>query len=187
MPNLNEQILGYINKYSTEYGIDPQLALDLATAESTLNPKAVGGAGERGLYQIHPKFADWISTTVTGKKAAPNDYFNPDINSRIGIGYLKYLKDQLGERYTPALLLQSYNQGLGYTKKNKYAITDEMKKHPNAIYRKYLAQGQPAKPAQAIAPEQGAVSFARAFSEARSKGLPEFVWKGNRYATKVKS
>lgn len=127
-----------ITKLAEEHDIDPKLALDIAKAESSLNPEAIGKAGEVGLYQIHPKYLNYITKTVTGRTYSKKELMDPALNAKVGIGYMSMLKKQLGENYTPALLIQTYNRGYGYTKKNKYKISEEMKKHPNLIYRGYL-------------------------------------------------
>lgn len=130
-----------ITRIATQMGIDPNFALDIARAESSLNPKAVGKAGEVGLYQIHPKYLNYISKTVTGKTYNREQMMDPAINAAVGIGYLKFLRQDLSSKLgsvSPGLLIQTYNQGPGYTKKHGYKITDEMKKHPNKIYRRYL-------------------------------------------------
>ena len=57
----NTTIQSLINQYAKEAKVDPLLALNIAEAESTLNPKAVGKAGEIGLYQIHPKYLRYIA------------------------------------------------------------------------------------------------------------------------------
>ncbi len=134
-----------ITQVATEEGINPQLALDIAHAESNFNPKAVGKAGEVGLFQIHPKYANWIARQVMGVSFSKQDLMDPQINTKVGVKYLALLQNDLAKKginVTPALLIQTYNQGLGYTQKAKYQITNEMKKHPNKIYRGYLSGGR---------------------------------------------
>lgn len=136
-----DSIEDIIAKVAGNVGIDPALALDLAKAESSLDPTAIGSAGEVGLYQIHPKYLNYITKTVLGRTVSKKEMMDPEMNATIGLGYLKILEAQLGEKATPALLLQTYNQGYGYTKKNNYQISDKMKNHPNEIYRRYLNAG----------------------------------------------
>jgi hypothetical protein len=45
-----------IQKTAARYGIDPALAVAIAQVESNLNHAAVGGLGERGLFQLRPEF-----------------------------------------------------------------------------------------------------------------------------------
>lgn len=133
-----EGIQKTITEMAKVYGIDPKLALDVATAESNLNPKAIGKAGEVGLFQIHPKYLNYITKIVTGKTYSKKDLMDPTLNAKVGVGYLSILKGQLREKYSPALLIQTYNQGYGYTKKHNYQISSDMLKHPNNIYRAYF-------------------------------------------------
>lgn len=41
---------------SISMGFDPNVALSVAMTESTLNPNAIGGIGEVGLFQLRPEF-----------------------------------------------------------------------------------------------------------------------------------
>lgn len=49
-------------------------AIRVARCESRLDPRAVGGAGERGLFQIHPVHFSW---------ADPRRLFEPIYNARV--------------------------------------------------------------------------------------------------------
>lgn len=59
---------------------NPSIALSVAYTESTYNPKAIGGQGEIGLFQVKPQYA-------LGYTRA--QLFNPEINIRVGITRLK--------------------------------------------------------------------------------------------------
>jgi soluble lytic murein transglycosylase-like protein len=79
------------------YGIDPDLALAVATVESSLNPKAIGKLGERGLYQLHVKYF-------------PQATFNIDQNIRIGVSYLAEVKRKCADYPAKAWVL-CFNHG----------------------------------------------------------------------------
>lgn len=53
---LDAGIVDGIQLVAENRGIDPKLALAIATVESSLNPKAIGKHGEVGLFQIHPGY-----------------------------------------------------------------------------------------------------------------------------------
>lgn len=55
LPNVSPvTITDYIATEALIIGVDPQMAIGVAKAESGLNPKAIGDRGtSRGLYQIH--------------------------------------------------------------------------------------------------------------------------------------
>lgn len=104
--NLNPETVGTIvNKIVAEanrQGVDPAIALAMAQMESGFNPNSVGGAGEKGLFQLMPGTAKALGVT---------DGFDIDQNIKGGI---TYLRQQL--RANPGHLnmaLASYNAGPG--------------------------------------------------------------------------
>lgn len=56
-PTIPTVPVGDLETLICSYGWDCATALRVARCESTMNPGAVGGAGERGLFQIHPVHA----------------------------------------------------------------------------------------------------------------------------------
>lgn len=110
------------------YGIDPDLALAVATVESSLNPKAVGKLGERGLYQLHVKYF-------------PQATFNIDQNIRIGVSYLAEVKRKCADYPAKAWVL-CFNHGaykrLKYPLKAAY-YRKVMREMSKLRVRRYLA------------------------------------------------
>jgi soluble lytic murein transglycosylase-like protein len=45
-----------IRASALEQGIDPDLAVAIAIVESQVDPRAIGAAGERGVFQLHPRY-----------------------------------------------------------------------------------------------------------------------------------
>jgi len=82
------------------YGVAPQLALELARRESSLNPSAIGEAGEVGLFQLMP---------ATAAELGVNPW---DVSQNIagGIRYLRQMFDTFGD-WGSALV--AYNAGPG--------------------------------------------------------------------------
>ncbi len=60
VPPLPARVGGSLEDLICSYGWDCARALAVARCESRLDPAAVGGAGERGLFQIHPVHAAWL-------------------------------------------------------------------------------------------------------------------------------
>ena len=50
------EIAKVVWEVAAHYEIDPYLVLAIIEVESSYNPRAVGGAGEYGLMQLHPKY-----------------------------------------------------------------------------------------------------------------------------------
>lgn len=85
---------------ATRQGLEPEIALAVATVESGLNPKAVGRAGEVGLFQLHPRYFRHVSTKQ---------------NIRIGIKQLIYWREHCPTR-EGLEWVNCYNQGARHPK-----------------------------------------------------------------------
>lgn len=90
-----------IRQAANRHGIDPNLALAVARAESNLNQQAVSRAGAIGVFQLMPKTAAWLGV----------DPYNLAENIEGGVKYLA----QLAQSYAGnlRLILGAYNWGPG--------------------------------------------------------------------------
>lgn len=86
---------------ANQVGIDPNLALQVATAESSLNENALSPTGAIGVMQLEP-------LTAAGLGVDPNDVSQ---NILGGVTYLKQLLSQFGGDVSAALA--AYNWGPG--------------------------------------------------------------------------
>jgi hypothetical protein len=89
-----------ITQAALHNGVDPQLALEVAQAESGLNPNAISGAGAIGVMQLEPATA-----AIYGA-----DPYNTAENIDAGVSYLGDLLNQFGDAGTA---LAAYNWGPG--------------------------------------------------------------------------
>jgi soluble lytic murein transglycosylase-like protein len=80
-------------------GLDPRLALEVAIAESNLDPTAVSTAGAIGVFQLMPSTAAMLGVDPT----------NVVQNIQGGIAYLRQMLDQFGGNVAQALA--AYNWG----------------------------------------------------------------------------
>lgn len=90
---------------ASQHKVDPAMAMAIARRESSFMVDAVSPAGARGLMQLMPGTANFITSSRVGTKTL----FEPDKNLAFGIQYLKYLNDKLNEN--PVLVTASYNAG----------------------------------------------------------------------------
>jgi soluble lytic murein transglycosylase-like protein len=81
-------------------GVDPALAIEVATVESGLNQAAVSPAGAIGIFQLMPATAAGLGV---------NPY---DVNQNI-VGGITYLRQMLAQFGDPALALAAYDWGPG--------------------------------------------------------------------------
>jgi len=80
---------GWPRPYNPPVGVEPALALGIMRQESSFDPGIVSHAGALGLMQMMPDTA----RQEGGDPAALTD---PDVNMRLGVGYLHKLLDQFG-------------------------------------------------------------------------------------------
>ena len=71
------------------------LMLQLSKHESKYNPRAVGKAGERGLYQMLPKTAERL------RKGSSSDLFDSRVSSELYVEYMIYMASMYADN--PAL------------------------------------------------------------------------------------
>lgn len=95
---------------SIEYGLDPDLVFAVIRTESHFETHAVSKAGAKGLMQIMPVTADWISSR-RGFTHEAEKLFEPAYNIDLGCYLLSYL---LGYYENDLILaVAAYNAGAG--------------------------------------------------------------------------
>lgn len=97
-----------IDQYADMYRLDPLLVYSLIREESFYNPRAFSYAGACGLMQLLPRTAN----RMADDGMAPlnrNDLFQPVLNIRLGMRYLRFLLDRYDGRLY--LALAAYNAG----------------------------------------------------------------------------
>ncbi len=92
------------------FGFDPNLVLAVIQIESAGNSFAVSRVGAMGLMQIMPPTGEELAKTHGVAWKGPQSLFDPVINLRLGIAYLKQLEDRYGRLDTA---LAAYNWGPG--------------------------------------------------------------------------
>lgn len=102
-----------IENYSKKNKLDSKLTAALISVESSYNEKAKSGVGARGLMQILPETAEWISEKMK-VDYDKEKLFDPEYNIKMGTFYLKYLLDYFKSEH---LALAAYNGGMGNVEK----------------------------------------------------------------------
>lgn len=89
--------------------LDPIFVMAIIQTESQFNPKALGDCGDRGLMQILPQTARWISKRHDLPWTGANSLYDPVTNLKIGITYFGDLRDEFEN--VPKYYLPAYNMG----------------------------------------------------------------------------
>lgn len=98
-----------VTESAFEFGVDANLILAVIKAESGFDENALSSKGAKGLMQIMPQTADFISVKLSGSRAE-SDLFDYKVNIRYGSYYLRYLFDKYDDL---TLTLTAYNAGEG--------------------------------------------------------------------------
>jgi len=95
----------YITKYSTVYGVDPDLIRAIIYTESKGDPFVISHNGAQGLMQIMPETADFMGIS---------NPLDPEENIKAGIKYITWLVKK-DKKYDETRLLWAWNAGPGMT------------------------------------------------------------------------
>jgi soluble lytic murein transglycosylase-like protein len=102
--NVGAGLAGKIFDGALREGIDPELAFRLVRLESEFNHRATSNVGALGLMQLMPSTAKLFVKGVTAEQL-----YDPDMNLKIGMRYLRTLLDMYKGNVSLALL--AYNRG----------------------------------------------------------------------------
>lgn len=99
----------YVEKYSEEYGVDPELVYAVIKTESSFNPDAVSYAAAEGLTQIIPETFDWLKMKL-GEENKNLSLFDPETSIKYGAYFLSWLIDEYENTDTA---IAAYHAGVG--------------------------------------------------------------------------
>ncbi|MTV48963.1 transglycosylase SLT domain-containing protein [Heliobacillus mobilis] len=100
-----------IFKYSSEYRIDPYLVTAIIRRESKFFYWAESAKGAKGLMQIMPQTAQWVSKQIPLAGYSDEQLYEPETNIRIGCWYLASLKEEFNGNIP--IMIAAYNGGRG--------------------------------------------------------------------------
>lgn len=99
----------YVEKYSAEYSVDPELVYAVIKTESSFNPDAVSYANAEGLTQIIPETFEWLKMKL-GEEDENLSLFDPETSIKYGTYFLSYLLDEYENTDTA---IAAYHAGVG--------------------------------------------------------------------------
>lgn len=119
-------------------GLNPSFVLDIAKAESSLDPSKVSRDGHHsiGLFQFTPETWAWATKKVYGHSLKIEFAHDPEISAKVACWFLKWIQTVLKKEghYSEALVIYAFNAGIGTVRRSHY-ITPRT--HTNQIYRSY--------------------------------------------------
>lgn len=102
-----------INKYASEYNVDPKLVIAIMKVESNFNPTAQSHANAKGLMQLLPETAKHVATLLKVDQSSI-DLNDEETNIKFGTYYLRYLMNNFTNMDT---VYAAYNGGMGNVQK----------------------------------------------------------------------
>lgn len=143
---LRQHVAEAIAEESDKAGLDPMLVMALIQVESEFQQHATSVVGARGLMQVRPTTLAWVAKREGVKLSQKELEADPALNVRLGVRYLKYLKELFRGRLDFALM--AYNAGpnrlIGSLKTNN---TELWHNYVRAVRREYAvlkrAHGEP--------------------------------------------
>ncbi|MDR1080068.1 MAG: lytic transglycosylase domain-containing protein [Deltaproteobacteria bacterium] len=131
----SEEINATIRRAAEALGLDPALIRAVVKTESNFNPRAVSGAGAKGLMQLMPD---------TAKEMGVDNPFDPLENIWGGARYLKRMLDRSGGNLRRALA--SYNWGPGNVDRHGHGnLPRETRRYIESVtanYKRYRNQAE---------------------------------------------
>ncbi|MFC1538577.1 lytic transglycosylase domain-containing protein [Candidatus Latescibacterota bacterium] len=98
----------YIERYSSNYNVDPDLVRAIIYAESKGDPHVVSRDGAEGLMQLMPLTSDFMGIS---------NPFDPEENIKAGVKYIAWLV-KYSEKYNDTHVLWAWNAGPSMIHKN---------------------------------------------------------------------
>ncbi|ABO50123.1 Lytic transglycosylase, catalytic [Desulforamulus reducens MI-1] len=100
-----------IYHYAEVNHLDPLLVAAVIKTESNFNPRATSPKGARGLMQIMPDTANWISQQIGSGPLKSENLLYPETSISLGTWYLSDLFSEF--KNDPVLVIAAYNAGRG--------------------------------------------------------------------------
>ena len=101
-------IANIIQKESKKRDYDWKLILAIVKTESHFDPRARSSKGARGLMQVLPSTAKWLSPKMGLKYRGRDSLYEPEYNVKLGMHYLNMLHQQYGDMDKA---IAAYNRG----------------------------------------------------------------------------
>ena len=99
----------FVEKYSAEYEVDPNLIYAIIRTESSFKPDAVSSANAVGLTQITAETFEWLKSKL-GEEGKNISLSDPETSIKYGAFFISYLLDEFSDTDTA---VAAYHAGRG--------------------------------------------------------------------------
>ncbi len=134
--DLRAHVARAIEEESLAAGLDPILVMAVIQVESEFREDATSIVGARGLMQVRPSTLMWMAQREGVKLSRAELEGDPALNVRLGVRYLRYLKELFRGRLD--LTLMAYNAGPNKLRGAlKQQNSDQWASYVRAVRREY--------------------------------------------------
>ncbi|MFQ5417810.1 MAG: lytic transglycosylase domain-containing protein [Myxococcota bacterium] len=123
-----------IVREAQRHDIDPALVVAVIHVESRYDAFIVSHAGAMGLMQILPTTGEEVAARLGIPWRGPQTLFDPIVNVKIGVAYLKELSDRYGDT---GAALAAYNWGPGHIDRRLRRGSPLPKIYPQLVFDAY--------------------------------------------------
>lgn len=99
----------YVDRYSSEYNLDPLFVLAVIKTESKFDDDAQSHKNAVGLMQITVETGEWAANEMGYTTFSKDDLYDEQYNIRMGCWYLRWLGDMFNNDRD--LMVAAYNAG----------------------------------------------------------------------------
>jgi len=124
---------------SRRRGVEPELVLAVIHVESRYDAFAVSPVGAMGLMQILPSTGEELAEKLGVIWWGPQTLFDPFVNVRLGVAYLKELTERYGNTTSA---LAAYNWGPGHIDRRIRRGSPLPKAYPALVLEAYSAHAE---------------------------------------------
>lgn len=123
-----------IVREARRHELDPALVLAVMDVESNFDSFALSPVGAMGLMQVMPATGEELAAKAGIAWYGPQTLFDPFVNVRLGVAYLRELSDRYGNL---AATLAAYNWGPGHIDRRLRRGTPLPVSYPRLVFEAY--------------------------------------------------
>jgi len=135
-PHEQEELARTLVAEASRHALDPMLVVAVVHVESRFNTFAVSPVGAMGLMQVMPRTGEEIARQLEIPWQGSQTLFDPILNVRIGVAYLKHLAMRYESIPTA---LAAYNWGPGHIDRRIRKGSQLPQKYPGLVSKVYDA------------------------------------------------